>query len=228
VSTPVTRSKTPIRVLLVDDHQVVAEALGSALARFDIEIVGVAHSLGELQALRAERPDVVLMDYRLPDGTGADGCRVAKARWPSARVVILTGFEDDDALVATLTAGADGFMLKSRRIAAVVEGIRAAFERHPVLSPAMLGALAQRLGNQPSKPIRPEHPRPESLTPRELTVLRALANGAATRTIAHDLGLSEGTVRVHVEAIRRKFHVSSRLEAVTSAIHHHIVEVAAY
>ncbi len=226
MSHPATRSRTTIRVLLVDDHRLVVEALGSVLARFDIEIVGAAHSIGELQKLRADRPDVVLMDYRLPDGTGADGCRVAKARWPSARVVILTGHEDDGAIVATLTAGADGFMLKSRPIAPLVEGIRAAFERHPVLSPAMLGTLAQRLGDQPSKPIGTGHPHPESLTPRELTVLRALANGHATRTIADDLGLSQGTVRVHVEAIRRKFHVSSRLEAVTSAIQHNIVEVA--
>ena len=97
-----------------------------------------------------------------------------------------------------------------------------------MLSPAMLGVLAQRLADQPSTPIQLEHPQPEPLTPRELAVLRALAKGRATRTIAEELGLSQGTVRVHVEAIRRKFHVTSKLEAVSSAIQHHIVEVAAY
>src|SRR6185503_12539656 len=95
-----------------------------------------------------------------------------------------------------------------------------------VLSPAMLGVLAGRLSAPESGAPSKRAGNPEALTPRELTVLRALAKGRSTRAIANDLSLSQGTVRVYVEAIRRKFHVSSRLEAVSSAIAHHIVEIA--
>jgi two-component system response regulator DevR len=227
VPKPSARQNATIRVLLVDDHEMILESLASALgSRPEIELVGSAASIRELQDLHAAHPDVVLMDYRLPDGTGADGCRLVKARWPDARVIILTGYDADGAALAAVTAGADGFLLKSGRVAVLVDAIHAAFAHQPVLSPAMLGVLAGRLSTPESGSPSKSLGDPEALTPRELTVLRALAKGRSTRAIADDLSLSQGTVRVYVEAIRRKFHVSSRLEAVSSAIAHHIVEIA--
>jgi DNA-binding NarL/FixJ family response regulator len=212
----------------VDDHQIILDSLTSALAgRPEIEVVGAAASIHALQDIQVTRPDVVLMDYRLPDGTGADGCRLVKARWPGARVVILTGVEETGAALTSVTAGADGFMTKSGRFALVVDAIHEAFAHHPVFSAAMLGDLAGRLGEADAATHSTADVHPEPLTPRELTVLQALVKGHSTRAIAADLAMSAGTVRVHVEAIRRKFHVSSRLEAVSSAIAHHIVEVAA-
>ncbi len=110
------RSATAIRVVLVDDHELLLEALGAALARCrDIEVVGVAGSIRELRELQVGRPDVVLMDYHLLDGTGADGCRLVKARWPRVRVVMLSGVGDHEAVLESLTSGADGFLVKSVR-----------------------------------------------------------------------------------------------------------------
>ena len=220
------RSRTAVRVLIVDDHEMVVEALARSLARFNIDIVGIAASIAELRGIRTGRPDVVLMDFQLPDGTGADGCRIAKSRWPRAQVLILTGYEREDAVLSTLGAGADGFLLKSLRLAALVDAIRSVAAGKPALSASMLGALAREIAAAASTADAraTEHPLP--LTPRELDVLRLLANGCSTRTIAEELGMRAGTVRVHVEAIRRKFHATSRLEAVSSAIRHHVVEIA--
>lgn len=225
-TTPV-RSQAAVRVLLVDDHGLVLEALSGTLARFRIDVVGVASSVADLQELRTKRPDVVLMDYHLPDGTGADGCRIVRSRWPTARVIILTGFESEDAVLATLGAGADGFLLKSLRVADLVEAIRAVAAGRPALSSSTLGALAREIAAASARQEAMAGEPPLPLTPRELVVLRLLAQGHSTRAIAAKLGLRTGTVRVHVEAIRRKLHASTRLQAVSSAIRHHIVEVAA-
>jgi two-component system nitrate/nitrite response regulator NarL len=228
VKTTSRRAATAIRVVLVDDHELLLEALAAALARCrDIEVIGVAGSIRDLRELQVGRPDVVLMDYHLQDGTGADGCRLVKARWPQVRVVMLSGVGDDEAVVESLTSGADGFLVKSVRVAVLVAAIKTAFARQPVLSPAILGDLARRLRHDEPASIA-RHIAPDALTPRELTVLRALAQGQSTGEIAGELDLRQGTVRVHIEAIRRKFHASSRLEAVSSAIAHHIIELPTY
>lgn len=185
-----------------------------------MEMVGIVDSLAALSAFQGDQPDVVLMDYGLPDGTGADGCRLAKARWPRARVIVVTAGMSEAATLSVVEAGADGYVLKSGRVLELVTAIRAAFEGRLVLTAALLGHIAQTLPDR-----RPVRVLSEPLTPRELTVLRALARGASTRAIAADLGLREGTVRVHVEAIRRKFGVSSKLEAVSVALRHRIVEM---
>jgi DNA-binding NarL/FixJ family response regulator len=212
------------RVVLVDDHRFVLDALTKVIAREpDLTVVATATSLAELAELAAHghvHPDVVLLDYSLPDGTGVDACRLAKAAWPHARVVILTGTELPDTLVHAIEAGADGYLVKSESVATVLATVRAAAAHELLLTPAIVGEIARRLAH-----VTPEQVLLTPLTPRELTVLKALALGHSTGLIASDLGLSQGTVRVYIEAIRRKFHVSSRLEAVSAAVQHHIVEV---
>lgn len=210
-----------IHVLLVDDHRLILELLGAYLGRLpDMQVVGTAESLRALAEIQISRPDVVLMDYHLVDGTGAEGCRIVKARWPQARIVMLTGVDRGPAMLSAVEAGADGYLVKSGAQSEVVAAIRAAYGQEVLLSPEVLGEIARGLGGPPRAPA-PLEP----LTPRELTVLKALALGRSTATIATDLGLRPGTVRVHVEAIRRKFHVSSKLEAVSIAIRHGVVEV---
>lgn len=183
-------------------------------------VVGTAESLQALAEIPVSRPDVVLMDYHLSDGTGAEGCRIAKARWPQARIVMLTGVDRGPAMLAAVEAGADGYLVKTGAQSEVVAAVRAAFRQEVLLSPDALGEIARGLGGPPRAPVLLE-----PLTPRELTVLKALALGRSTATIATDLGLRPGTVRVHVEAIRRKFSVSSKLEAVSIALRHRIVEI---
>ena len=112
----------PIRVLLVDDHRLIPESLARVLgAEADIRIVGIAGSVAEAKELaNAEPLDVVLMDYRLPDGTGVEATRAIKARWPSARVVMLTGVDDDETLLESIQAGADGYLTKDKALEDVV------------------------------------------------------------------------------------------------------------
>jgi DNA-binding NarL/FixJ family response regulator len=160
------------------------------------------------------------MDRVLPDGTGMDGCRVAKARWPDVKVLVLTGSVDPSDAFAAIESGADGYYLKVGTMTSVIDAIRSAVAGELLLTPAFLGDIARELGSRHAAQVLTE-----PLTPRELTVLRLLAFGHATRMIATELELSPGTVRVHVEALRRKFQVSSKLEAVSMAIQHRIIEI---
>lgn len=220
---PTTTSARPmVSVLLVDDHRLLLDTLGASLSRRDgIRIVGAVESLAELARLRVERPDVVLMDYRLRDGTGAEGARIAKARWPETHVLLLlTAVPESAAVLEAISAGAEGVIPTSGGLAQVLDAILEAADGQATLPRAVLAEMTRRLAAE-----RPARVPAEPLTARELTVLKALALGHGTSRIASDLGLSPATVRVHVEAIRRKFQVASRLEAVSAAIRHRIVEL---
>lgn len=215
-----------INVLLVDDHEVLVEALAGAIERRDdLTVVGCAGSVRELEENHWARPDVAIVDYLLPDGTGADACRHIRARWPGARILILSGLDhDEEAVLSSLRAGADGFLSKHQPLAALVGAVRDVAAGTPVVEPEVLGRLARSLRSRPETPARPVLREP--LTPRELAVLRELVLGHSTHTIATNLQIADGTVRRHVEAIRGKFGVSTRLEAVSEALRHHIVELA--
>lgn len=210
-----------VRVLLVDDHRLLLDALAGSLSRADgILVVGAVESLAELAALRVDRPDVVLMDYRLRDGNGAEGARMVKARWPETHVLLLTAVPESAAVLEAVRAGAESVISKSGGLGQLVDAIRAAMAGRATLPRGVLVEMTRRLAAE-----RPERVLDEPLTARELTVLKALAQGHGTSRIASDLGLSPATVRVHVEAIRRKFRVATRLEAVSAAIRHRIVEL---
>jgi DNA-binding NarL/FixJ family response regulator len=217
---PESTATHPIEVLLVDDHQAVVDALAMALGREpDIHVVGAVGSVREVADPHTARPDVALVDFGLPDGTGADACRLIKARWPTTRIVMLSATDFDADVMACIRAGADGYVTKGQRLAVLVRVLHDAYAGRPIVAPELLGRIAQGLQPRPSEPFLKA-----PLTPRELGVLRALADGQATRVIATDMGIAEGTVLRHVESIRRKFGVSTRLEAVTRAIQHHIVQ----
>jgi DNA-binding NarL/FixJ family response regulator len=209
-----------IELLLVDDHRAVLDALATALGREpDMAILGTAGSIAELSRYLNRRPDVALVDYSLPDGTGADACRLIKARWPSTRIVILSATDAEPDVMAAIRAGADGYMTKGQRLSVLVSVLRDAYAGRQLLGADVLGRIARGLHALPSEPVLTS-----PLTPRELGVLRALADGHSTHVIAAELGIAEGTVLRHIEAIRRKFGVGTRLEAVTKAIQHDIVQ----
>lgn len=207
-----------IRVLLVDDHRLVAEAISRVLsASDDIVVLGMAMSVAALAGFK-QRPDVILMDYMLPDGTGAEATRIAKARWPRVRVVMLTSIDAGETIVETVQAGADGYLTKDRALAEVVPAVRSVNAGEILLPPEIIGEIAKRLED-------PHHESPvQALTGRELEVLRHLGVGASGRTIAAELKLSTETVRTHVQAIRRKLGASSRLEAVAIALRRRLIE----
>lgn len=212
-----------IRVLLVDDHQLLTGSLAAVLSREpDIEVVGTAGTVADARALSKERLDVVLMDYRLPDGTGADATRSIKARWPSAHVVMLTALNDDETVLESIQAGADGYLTKDRAIDEVVGAVRAAHAGETLLPRSVIMGIAQRVAAARDRTVerRPIEP----LTPRELEVLRALAEGLSTPEISERLFIAPNTLRTHVQNIMGKLRVHSKLEAVAFALRHRLVE----
>jgi len=213
------------RVLIVEDHQILAEGLALALGRHDdLLVVGLAGTVAEAVAMAdRERPDVVIMDYHLPDGTGAQAALAIRQHLPEAAIVILTADASDEVLTAAVEAGACGFLLKSNAAAQVIDAVRRAADGEMLIPAA---TLARLIGRQRER-VRREAERSslmEKLTPRELEVLGLMARGLDNRAIAQQLVLSYATVRGHVQNILSKLGAHSRLEAVARAVEYGLLD----
>ena len=208
----------PVRVMLVDDHRMFAESLARLLGEEpDIEVVGVAGGPVEAEALAArEVPDVVLVDYALPDQDGVALTRRLKAQRPETLVVMLTGSPEDRIVLAAIEAGCSGFLTKDRAAAEVTGAIRAVAAGEALISPGMLARLLPQLSRNGRGP-GPDHLPGGGLTAREREVLDLLAEGLSNRVIADRLFLSVNTVRNYVQSILTKLDAHSKLEAVSSA-----------
>jgi DNA-binding NarL/FixJ family response regulator len=219
----VSADSKPIRVLFVEDHQLLADALAALLSREpDIEVVGVAGTVAAAKSMARERLDVVLMDYRLPDGTGAEATRAIKARWPAARVVMVTALTDDETVLESIQAGADGYLTKDRAAEDVVTAVRAAHAGETLLPRKVIVEIARRVSA--ARERGDEHRIVEPLTPRELEVLRALTEGLSTPDICERLFIAPNTLRTHVQNIMGKLRVHSKLEAVAFGLKHRLVD----
>ncbi len=212
-----------IRVLLVDDHRAMADALGRLLATEPgITMVPAAYSAAEARARLREPVDVVLMDYALPDGTGAEVTRAVKARRPKAPVIMLTAHDDDETVLDSIQAGADGFLSKTASTDEVVAAIRSAHAGETLLPPAVIAKIALRV--RMAKELGVDGPKIEPLTARELEILRLLSAGRTTREICTELSIAPNTLRTHVQNITGKLKVHSKLEAVVFALRYGLVE----
>ena len=200
-----------IRVLIVDDERLFAELLRVALrSATGIEVVDVVHDVSTAVRRMSElRPDVVLADYHLPDGTGADIARTVRVTLPDTSVLILTGDPSVSILSDVARSGAVGHLTKDRPFDEVVEGVRSASLGEILFAPSELQRLLLERESRP-RPLEP-------LTARELEVLQLLAEGASTALASEQLGISSATLRAHVQAILRKLGAHSRLEAVAEA-----------
>ncbi|HEY2703342.1 MAG TPA: response regulator transcription factor [Candidatus Dormibacteraeota bacterium] len=207
-----------VRVLLVEDHRMVAEAIASALnERAGIRVVGTAGSMAEAcGGLRGVDADVVLVDYRLPDATGTVVARELMAQRPEVRVVIITAAEDEAILTEALDAGCCGCVRKSAGIEELVSAVQAARAGKVVIPAVLLERVMNHL-RQPADSIL------YGLTPRELDVLRLLAGGWTTRAMADELGVTFHTIRNYVQAVIQKLGAHSRLEAVAIALREGVV-----
>lgn len=213
-----------IRVLFVEDHRLLADALSALVAREpDIEVVGVAGTVADAKAMSRERLDVVLMDYHLPDGTGAEATRAIKARWPAARIVMVTALTDDETVLESIQAGADGYLTKDRAAEDVVQAVRAAHAGETLLPRSVIVEIARRV--VAARERGDERRIVEPLTPRELEVLRALTEGLSTPEICDQLFIAPNTLRTHVQNIMGKLRVHSKLEAVSFAVKHGAIQV---
>lgn len=205
-------TEPPIRVLLVDDHQVVRIGLATLLAAVPrFEVAGEAGDLaGAVAEARRCRPDVVLMDVRLPDGSGIEACREIRSDRPDTRVIMLTAYPDEDAVVQAILAGAAGYFLKQGDTARLVEGIEIVARGGSLLDPATTEAVLQwmrrAVAEQGSDPLA-------ALNEHERNILPLIAEGKTNREIAGALYLSEHTVKGYVSSILRKLHLNRRAQA---------------
>ncbi len=201
---------TPIAVMLVDDHEVVRRGLRALLEEHQgIRIVGEVGSVRDAVA-EATRltPDVILMDVRLPDGTGIEACRTIRAAQPSCRVVMLTAFADDEAVISAVLAGASGYLLKQTGGQHVVQAIEAAAAGHSLLDPEAADRLVHHF-----RALAQGQEERERLTEQERRVLDLIADGQTNREIAQTLGLAEKTVKNYVSNILAKLQVRRRTDA---------------
>lgn len=206
-------ARPPVRVLIVDDHEILAASLAQVLdAEPDLLSVGVAGTLERARSLVATTtPDVILLDQRLPDGEGVAAIEELRALRPSVQVVILTASAADHVLVAAIEAGAAGFVSKTRGIADVTSAVRSAAAGEAVISPELLARLLPRL----HRTGRAGH---NDLTEREREVLGLLAEGLSNAGIAERLTVSVHTVRNHVANLSAKLGAHSKLEALSIAV----------
>jgi DNA-binding NarL/FixJ family response regulator len=204
-------SDGPTRVLIVEDHQVVADGLAALLNdQPDMSVVGTAPSVVESIAMSVElNPDVVLLDFRLTDGTGADaGAGIRNVR-PEAKLIFLTREDSDVARFAALEIGASAFIHKSRAAAEVVNAVRVVAGGGTLITPRTIASLLNKR--------REMDVQTESLTAREKEVLRLMAEGVSSRDIASRLGISYTTVRTHIRSLGSKLGVHSKLQAIVKA-----------
>lgn len=208
----------PTRVMIVEDHPIVAEGLQLALGRHeDFLVVGTAATVADAARLAASlSPAVVLLDYHLPDGSGADAARLIRAAMPHAAIVMLSADASDDAMLASIEAGVSGYVIKSEAAAEIATAVRRAAAGEMLIPPATLAGLLGRQRQRAYKAARRTE-LAERLTPREAEVLQLMAKGTDNRAIAEQLGITLATVRVHVQNVIEKLGAHSRLEAVVRA-----------
>lgn len=203
-----------IRVLIVDDHPLLREGVMAVLANeADVRVVAEASNGREaVEAFRAHRPDIVLMDIQMPEMNGIDAIAGIRSEAPNARIVVLTTYKGDVNALRALRAGAVGYLLKGQLRTELVETIRAVHAGGRRVPPEIAADLAAHLGE-------------DSLSEREIQVLRSVAQGNSNKRVAAQLGVSEETVKAHMKSIVSKLNANDRTHAVTIALRRGILEL---
>lgn len=210
-------STPPVRLFLLDDHEVVRRGLADLVElQSDIVVVGEAATAAQaLVRIRATRPDVAILDARLADGSGIDVCREIRSVLPDTRCLILTSYDDNDAVFAAVLAGASGYLLKQVRGASIIDAIRQVAAGRSLLDPVVTERLLARL-----RETDEEDPLLGSLTTREREVLGHIGDGLTNRQIGQQMGLAEKTVKNHVSGMLAKLGLASRTQAALFQVEH--------
>lgn len=201
----------PIRVLIVDDHEVVREGLRALLRRrSEMTLVGEADTVASaISEARNTDPDVVVMDVRLPDGSGVEACREIRANRPETKVLMLTSYADDDAVFSSIMAGATGYLLKQTRTATLVDAIERATRGESLLDPSVTQRVLERVRNAGTR----RDDELALLSEQEEKILDLIAEGKTNKEIAQEIFLSDKTVKNYVSSILGKLNIRRRSEA---------------
>jgi DNA-binding NarL/FixJ family response regulator len=215
------KPEPPIRLFVVDDHILFREGLIAIVRSVpDVEVVGQAGSVSEaIELIQTIKPDIVLMDFGLPDGTGADATRVILKKYPECKIVFLTMSEEDDDLFEAIRSGAKGYLLKNLHPAKLISTLRSVQQGESALSRTMTLRVMEEL----ARTRKTEYPTEVTLTHREIDVLRAVAAGLSNQDIANHLFITENTVKYHVHSILEKLKLPSRKEAAAYAREHGLI-----
>ena len=205
-----TEGSTPRTLLVVDDHEVVRQGLVALLdRRTGFQVVAEAGTAAEaLEQARRVQPDLVVMDVRLPDGSGIEACREIRSELPNTRVVILTSYPDEDAVLAAIVAGASGYLLKQVRARDLVAALETVAAGGSLLDPAVTGKVLERM-----RRIATDDDELAALTKQERKILSLVAEGKTNKEIAADVFLSDKTVKNYVSSILAKLNLERRAQA---------------
>lgn len=206
----------PIRVFLVDDHELVRRGIANLLsAENDIDVVGEAATASQARSrIAATNPDIALLDVRLPDGSGIDVCRSISQYSPRVRSLILTAYDDEEALYAAVLAGAAGYVIKDIRGSGLLEAIRRVASGHSLLDPSLKDRVTRRLQTAPPG----EDSRLDALSARERQVLALISEGLTNREIGQRLNLAEKTVKNYVSSVLSKLGLQRRTQAAVLVV----------
>jgi two-component system response regulator DevR len=211
----------PLRILVVDDHEVVRQGLVALLGRRDeFQVVAEAGSLAEaLAAARRFVPDMVVMDVRLPDGSGIEACREIRSEYPDTKVVMLTSYPDEEAVLSAIIAGASGYLLKQVRGRDLVSALEAVGRGDSLLDPAVTERVLERVRRVAAGGERDDL---ADLTAQERKILLLVADGKTNKEIAAEVFLSDKTVKNYVSSILAKLNLQRRAQAAAFVARHRI------
>lgn len=211
-----------IKILIADDHPVVREGLTAMISREnDFEVVGEAKTGKEALEKSGElKPDVVLMDLRMPEMDGVEAIQAISASYPDIKFIILTTYSDDEYIFRGIEVGARAYLLKDAPREDLFKAIRAVYKGESLIQPVVASKVLDRFAEL-SRQAQP----PEMLSERELEVLQLMAKGSANKEIAAQLNITNSTVKTHITSIFQKLNTSDRTEAVTQAIKKGIIKI---
>lgn len=214
----------PIRILIVDDHTLFRSGIKALLQRQeDFEVVGEAgDGLEGLKRAKSLQPDVVLLDLHMPGIGGREAVKLLSEEVPACNVLLLTVSEDAEDLIETIRAGARGYLLKNIETDFLLNAIRCAARGESVVSPQMTGKLM--MGVRMGKENVAQEDDKEKLSPREKEIIALLAKGVSNKEMANTLNVAESTVKIHVQNILKKLHLTSRVQAAVYAVEHGLVQ----
>lgn len=213
-----------LKVLVADSHEVFRLGISFIIqCSQDFEVVGEAGSCSEIiQKAINQRPDIIIMDVRMGDGNGTEACRIIKEKEAGCKVIMLTSPSDDEAIFASISAGADGLLLKQIKSDELINAMKMVYEGKTLLDPAITAKVLHRMKNGSTGSERPE----AMLNPQEQRILALIADGKTNKEIAQILMLSNNTIKNYVSGILSKLNFSNRAEAAAYAVRHNLMQYA--